>query len=331
MEQRRLGTDGPEVSALGIGCLGMSGRYGAVDEAESLATLHAALDNGVTLLDTGDFYGVGSNEHLVGRALRSRRREQITVSVKFGVLCEPDGKWGRLDTRPEMVRNSLAYTLRRLGTDYVDIYRPARCDPDVPVEETVGAMSELVSEGYVRFVGLSEVDAETLRRAHATHPVSDLQTEYSILSRDIEDNGLLELCGQLGVGITAYGVLSRGLLSGRRPEDRDGDVRGAFPRFQGDNLEHNLALVRRLRAVAEAKGVTVPQLAVAWVLARGADIVPVVGARSRTQLAESLGAGGIGLTAEDLAAVERAVPAGSAAGDRYPRRPAPAPSADDKT
>ncbi|MCH6159935.1 aldo/keto reductase [Streptomyces marispadix] len=327
MEQRRLGSDGPLVSALGIGSLGMAGRYGPSDEAESLATLHAALDAGVTLLDTGDFYGVGSTEQLIGRALRGRRREQTALSVKFGMLCEPGGEWRRLDTRPEMVRHSLAYTLRRLGTDYVDVYRPARCDPDVPVEETVGAISEMVSAGYVRFVGLSEVDADTLRRAHETHPISDLQIEYSLLSRDIE-GGLLQLARQLGVGITAYGVLSRGLLTGRRPEDRDGDVRAVFPRFQGDNLEHNLTLVHRLQAVAEARGMTTSQLAIAWVLAQGADIVPVVGARSRTQLAETLRAGGLGLSAEDLAAVERAIPAGSAAGDRYPR--GPVPSSDDK-
>lgn len=327
MEQRRLGSDGPAVSALGIGCLAMAGRYGPADEAESLSTLEAALDAGVTLLDTADFYGAGSTEQLIGRALRGRKRELVTVSVKFGVQCEPGGGWQGLDVRPEMVRHSLAYTLRRLGTDYVDIYRPARCDPDVPVEETVGAISEMVSAGYVRFVGLSEVDEETLRRAHGTHPISDLQIEYSILSRDIED-GLLQLCRRLGVGITAYGVLSRGLLTGRRPREGGSDVRAAFPRFQGENLEHNLGLARRLRTVASERGLTTSQLAVAWVLAQGADIVPVVGARGPEQLTELLQAATPELTAEDLAAVERAIPVGTAAGDRYPR--GPMPSSDDK-
>jgi aryl-alcohol dehydrogenase-like predicted oxidoreductase len=322
VEKRRLGAGGPVVSALGLGCMGMSGRYGPADESESLATLHAALHHEVTLLDTGDFYGVGHNELLIGQVLQASRRDEITVSVKFGVMCEPGGEWGPLDARPEAVRNSLAYTLRRLGTDYVDIYRPARLDPEVPIEETVGAISEMVTAGYVRFVGLSEVDIETLRRAHGTHPISDLQIEYSILARDIE-NGLLRFCRNHGIGITAYGVLSRGLLSDSwsRAEIPDGDVRGEFPRFQGKNLEHNLALAEELRKVAAARKMSVAQIAIAWALAQGPDIVPLVGARSRAQLTESLLAQRFSLTQDDLAAIERAIPAASAAGDRYPRRP----------
>ncbi|MFC4052397.1 aldo/keto reductase [Actinomadura syzygii] len=326
MEQRRLGTGGPSVSALGLGCMGMAGRYGPVDEAESLATLRAALDEGVTLLDTGDFYGIGDNERLIARALRNGRRDQVAVSVKFGVLCEPGGGWAGLDARPEAVRNSLAYTLRRLETDHVDVYRPARPDPDVPIEETVGAIAELVTAGYVRSIGLSEVDAQTLRRAHDTHPIGDLQIEYSILSREIEEE-ILPFCRQNGIGITAYGVLSRGLLSESRSRQktRDGDIRGGFPRFQGENLRHNLALIDGLREVAEPTGMTVAQLAIAWALARGEDIVPVIGARTRAQLAEALAVADVRLTRADLAAVERAVPAGSAAGDRYPSRPIPNP------
>ncbi|MFA1549889.1 aldo/keto reductase [Actinomadura chokoriensis] len=322
MEQRRLGAGGPLVSALGLGCMALSGRYGPADDAESLAMLHAALDDGLTLLDTGDFYGVGHNETLIGQALRGRERDQITVSVKFGVMCEPGGGWGRLDARPEAVRNSLAYTLHRLGTDHVDVYRPARLDPQVPIEETVGAISDLVTAGYVRHIGLSEVDVETLRRAHATHPISDLQVEYSLLSRDIEAE-VLPFCRRHGIGITAYGVLSRGLLTGSWTRPRGGaeDIRGGFPRFQGANLEHNLSLARELHKVAASKGTTAARLAIAWVLAQGEDIVPLIGARTRAQLTESLLARRLDLTRDDLEAVERALPAGAAVGDRYPSRP----------
>jgi aryl-alcohol dehydrogenase-like predicted oxidoreductase len=320
MEMRQLGSNGPTVSALGLGCMGMSGVYGDADEAESLATIHAALDAGVTLLDTGDFYGMGHNELLIRDALRTRDRDQVTISVKFGALRGPDGRWGGNDGRPEAAWNFLAYSLRRLGTDHIDIYRPARVDPAVPIEETVGAIAEMVKAGYVRYIGLSEAGADTLRRACAVHPISDLQIEYSLLSRGIEQS-ILPACRELGVGVTAYGVLTRGLLSGHWDPSRETsgtDFRSFSPRFSGENLRQNLALVDALRAVAAARGVTVAQAAIAWVAAQGDNIVPVVGARRRDQLSESLAAADLTLTADDLAAIERAVPAGSAAGTRYP-------------
>jgi aryl-alcohol dehydrogenase-like predicted oxidoreductase len=304
---------------MGLGCMGMSDVYGPSDEAESIATIHAALDAGITLLDTGDFYGMGHNEMLIRDALRGRDRGQVQISVKFGALRDPAGGWHGNDGRPDAVRNYLAYSLRRLGTDYIDIYRPARVDPAVPIEDTVGAIAEMVQAGFVRYIGLSEVGAATLRRAQAVHPLSDLQIEYSLLSRGIERD-ILPACRELGVGITAYGVLSRGLLSGHWSAGRptgQADFRTHSPRFQGGNLEQNLALVEALRAVAEARGMTVAQAAIAWVLAQGRDIVPLVGARRRDRLAEALGAADVTLTADDLAAIERAVPAGAAAGDRY--------------
>jgi aryl-alcohol dehydrogenase-like predicted oxidoreductase len=319
MQNTRLGKTGPLVSRIGLGCMGMSDLYGPADRAESIATIHAALDAGVTLLDTGDFYGMGHNELLIRDALSGRAREQVQVSVKFGALRGPDGSWSGYDCRPQAVRNFLAYSLKRLGTDYIDIYRPARLDPAVPVEDTVGAIGDLVKAGYVRHVGLSEVGAETLRRAHAVHPVSDLQIEYSIISRGIE-SAILPVARELGIGITAYGVLSRGLISGHWSREREGeaDFRGRFsPRFQGDNLEANLALVEHMRALAGEMGMTVAQLAVAWVLARGADIVPLVGARRRDCLRESLGAQAFALSPADLARLEAAVPPGAAAGERY--------------
>jgi aryl-alcohol dehydrogenase-like predicted oxidoreductase len=319
MITRQLGSTGPRVGALGLGCMGMSDLYGPADRAESIATIHAALDAGVTLIDTGDFYGMGHNEMLIGEALWGRPRDAVQISVKFGALRGPAGEWLGIDGRPAAVRNSLAYTLRRLGTEYVDVYRIARVDPAVPIEETVGAIAELVQAGYVRHVGLSEAGAETIRRAHAVHPVVDLQIEYSLLSRGIEDE-ILPACRELGVGITAYGVLSRGLLGGHwTGETSTGarDFRTYLPRFKGENLQHNLALVEALRGVAEAKGVTVAQIAIAWVLARGEDVVPLVGARRRERLAEALGALDVALDADDLARIERAVPPGSAAGDRY--------------
>jgi aryl-alcohol dehydrogenase-like predicted oxidoreductase len=319
MQNTRLGKTGPLVSRIGLGCMGMSDLYGPADRAESIATIHAALDAGVTLLDTGDFYGMGHNELLIRDALSGRAREQVQVSVKFGALRGPDGSWSGYDCRPQAVRNFLAYSLKRLGTDYIDIYRPARLDPAVPVEDTVGAIADLVKAGYVRHVGLSEVGAETLRRAHAVHPVSDLQIEYSIISRGIESE-ILPVARELGIGITAYGVLSRGLISGHWSREREGeaDFRGRFsPRFQGDNLEANLALVEHMRALAGEMGMTVAQLAIAWVLARGADIVPLVGARRRDCLRESLGAQAFVLSPADLARLEAAVPPGAAAGERY--------------
>ncbi|MEU9853316.1 aldo/keto reductase [Streptomyces sp. NPDC047974] len=320
---RSLGTTGPAVSALGLGCMGMSALYGEADRAESIATLHAALEAGVTLLDTGDFYGMGHNELLIAEALRTApagRREQALTSVKFGALRTVEGGFTGYDGRPAAVKNFAAYSLQRLGTDHIDVYRIARVDPDVPIEETVGAIAELVEAGHVRHIGLSEVGADTLRRAAAVAPITDLQIEYSLISRGIEEK-ILPAARELGIGITAYGVLSRGLISGHFTRDRalaPGDFRGMSPRFQGENLDRNLALVDRLRAVAEAKGVSVAQTAIAWALAQGDDIVPLVGARTRTRLAEALGALDVTLDAADLAAVEEAVPAGAAAGERYP-------------
>jgi aryl-alcohol dehydrogenase-like predicted oxidoreductase len=316
---RTLGTSGPTVSALGLGMMGMSDFYGPADEAESIATVHAALDAGITLLDTGDFYGMGHNELLLRDALRGRNRDNAVISVKFGALRDADGGWHGYDARPAAVKNFLAYSLRRLGTDHIDIYRPARLDPEVPIEETVGAIAELVQAGYVRHIGLSEVGAETLRRAQAVHPISDLQIEYSLISRGIEER-ILPTARELGIGITAYGVLSRGLISGHwtRGQGSGGrDFRAVSPRFQGANLDHNLALVEALRKVAEAKGVTVAQIAIAWVAAQGQDIVPLVGARRRERLSEALGFQDVHLTPADLAAIEQAVPTGAAAGPRY--------------
>lgn len=314
-----LGSSGLRVSAIGLGCMGMSDFYGPADEGESIATLHAALDAGVTLLDTGDFYGMGHNELLLRQALQGRSRERVVLSVKFGALRGPDGAWLGTDGRPAAVKNFLAYSLRRLDTDYVDIYRPARVDRTVPIEETIGAIADMVRAGYVRQVGLSEVGVATLRRAHAVHPIADLQIEYSLLSRGIEAE-ILPTCRELGCGVTAYGVLSRGLLSGHwsaaRTLDR-GDFRSHSPRFQGENLEHNLNLVEALRAVADAKGRTVAQVAIAWVLVRGDDIVPLVGARQHSRLEEALGALDLELDADELARIERAVPLDAAAGSRY--------------
>ena len=318
--KRKLGLNGPEVSSIGLGCMGMSGMYGLAEEAESIATIHAALDAGIDLLDTGDFYGMGHNEMLIGRALESVERERVLISVKFGAQRGPDGSWLGYDARPAAVKTALAYSLQRLRTDYVDIYRPARLDPQVPIEETVGAIAELVEAGYVRWIGLSEVGADTLRRAAAAHPVCDLQIEYSIISRNIETE-ILPACRELGIGITAYGVLSRGLISGHWSPERQfesTDFRSRSPRFQGENLEHNLALVEALRELAQAKGVTVAQVAIAWVLAQGEDIVPLVGARTRERLNEALGALEVDLSEQESAWLEHAIPADAAAGSRYP-------------
>ncbi|MEV7443379.1 aldo/keto reductase [Streptomyces sp. NPDC091204] len=322
-----LGSTGPSVFPLGLGCMGMSALYGEADRAESLATIHAALDAGVTLLDTGDFYGMGHNELLINEALRTApaaARERALTSVKFGALRTVEGGFTGYDGRPAAVRNFLAYSLQRLGRDHIDIYRIARVDPDVPIEETVGAIAEAVQAGHVRHIGLSEVGADTMRRAAAVAPISDLQIEYSLISRGIEEE-ILPTARELGIGITAYGVLSRGLISGHFTRDRalaPGDFRGMSPRFQGDNLDRNLDLVEALRKVAEDKGVSVAQTAIAWVLAQGprqgVDLVPLVGARRRDRLAEALGAMDITFSAADLAAIEEAVPAGAAAGERYP-------------
>ena len=319
MEKHSLGVGGPGVSRVGLGCMGMSGAYGPAGRAESIATIHAALDAGINLLDTGDFYGMGHNEMLIAEALKERNRDDMLISVKFGALRDPDSAWLGYDARPAAVKNFLAYSLQRLGTDHVDIYRPARLDPAVPIEETVGAIADLVKAGHVRRIGLSEVGAETIRRAHAVHPIADLQIEYSLVSRGIEEK-ILPVCRELGIGVTAYGVLSRGLISGHWSRERSpaqGDIRKAAPRFQTENLERNLALVEALREVAATKAATVAEIAIAWVLSRGEDIVPLVGARSRDRLAEALAALDLKLDAEDLAEIERAIPKDAAAGDRY--------------
>lgn len=319
MITRQLGVNGPQVSAIGLGCMGMSDLYGPADETESIATIHAALAAGVTLLDTGDFYGMGHNELLIRQALQGHARDKVQISVKFGALRGPDGQWLGTDSRPAAVKAFLAYTLRRLGTDYVDIYRPARVDPTVPIEATVGAIADMVKAGYVRYLGLSEAGEETIRRAHAVHPVTDLQIEYSLFSRSIE-SAILPVCRELGIGVTAYGVLSRGLLSGHWSKARTGaprDFRSMSPRFGGKNLDQNLALVEALRAIAAEKGTTVAQLAIGWVLARGVEIVPLIGARRRDRLAEALGALDLTLSPAELARIEAAIPAAAVAGERY--------------
>jgi aryl-alcohol dehydrogenase-like predicted oxidoreductase len=319
MEMRRLGTE-LRVPALGLGCAVMSGTYGPADDAESIATIRAAIDAGMTLLDTADFYGMGHNEMLIGRALDPGDRDKTVLSVKFGGLRGPDGAFGGIDARPVAARNFLAYSLRRLGTDYVDIYRPARLDPAVPIEDTIGAIAELVTAGHVRGIGLSEVGSETIRRAHAVHPITDLQIEYSLFSRGIED-GIIATCRELGIGITAYGVLAQGLLTGAwQPTAGGADGRAHLPRFGDGNVEANLALVAELQKIAAGLGVTMAQLAIAWVLAQGhehGDIVALVGARRPQRIAEALSAASPELTGQDLAAIERVVPRGAAAGDRY--------------
>lgn len=319
MEMHALGATGPEVSALALGCMGMSPIYGPADRATSIATIHAALDAGVNLIDTGDFYGMGHNEMLIGEALKGVARDRYLLSVKFGALRDPAGTFVGYDNRPKAIRNFIAYSLQRLGVDHIDIYRPSRLDPDVPIEETIGAIADLVKEGYVRHIGLSEMGADTIRRAAAVHPIVDLQIEYSLLSRGIED-AILPTVRELGIAVTAYGVLSRGLISGHfRPDTlQPGDYRMGSPRFQPGNVDANLALVDALRSVADAKGVSVAQIAIAWVAAQGKDIIPVIGARRPDRLDEALGSMAVRLSAADLAAIEAAVPAGAASGDRYP-------------
>jgi aryl-alcohol dehydrogenase-like predicted oxidoreductase len=318
MITRSLGIHGPRVSAIGLGCEALSGE--TANEAESIAMIHAALDSGITLLDTADFYGMGRNEMLLREALRGRAREQVVISDKFGGLRDPQERFIGLDGRPASVKNFLAYTLRRLDTDYIDIYRPARLDPTVPVEETIGAIADMVKAGHVRYIGLSEVGSDTIRRAQAVHPIADLQIEYSLLSRDIEAD-ILPTCRELGIGITAYGVLSHGLLSEQWSKGRPhepGSFASFSPRFNEANLNHNLALVEALRSLAETKGATVSQMAIAWVLARGEDIVPLVGARRRASLDDSLKNLDLQLSADDLTRIEQAIPKGAAAGERYP-------------
>ena len=319
MQTMKLGRSGPEVSALGLGCMGMSpGVYGPADEAESIATIRTGLDAGINFLDTGDFYGMGHNEMLIRRALEGVPRDRVIISVKFGSLRDPAGMFVGNDSRPAAVKNFLAYTLRRLGTDHIDIYRPARLDPKVPIEDTIGAIADMVRAGYVRHIGLSEMGADTVRRAHAVHPIVDLQIEYSLMSRSIEKT-ILPTTRELGIGISAYGVLSRGLLSGRLPPaDNKGDIRIVrMPRFQQGNVEQNLQLVDALRQIGDEKGASPAQLAVAWVRSRGDDILPVMGARRRDQLKESLDALDLKLSADDLARIDAAVSPELTAGTRY--------------
>ncbi|MEO8671435.1 MAG: aldo/keto reductase [Tahibacter sp.] len=311
---RQLGRTGPSTFPIGLGCMSFSGMYGAYDTAAGIDTIHAALDSGVTLLDTGDFYGNGSNEMLIGQALKGRRHE-AQLSVKFGALRDPAGGFSGYDARPVAVKNFLAHSLTRLGTDYVDIYRPSRLDPQVPIEDTIGAIADLVQAGYVRHVGLSEVGVATIRRAAAVHAIADLQIEYSLLSRGPEAD-ILPVLDELGIGVTAYGVLSRGLLTGSTPTDAR-DFRQHLPRFAGAAGVANRKLAEALHDIAASRSVTAAQLAIAWVMSRGAHIVPLVGTRTRAQLQDALGAARVSLNATDLAQLATAIPADAVQGTRY--------------
>jgi aryl-alcohol dehydrogenase-like predicted oxidoreductase len=311
-----LGRGGPEVSRAGLGLMGMSGIYGSADEQESVATIRAALDAGITLLDTGDFYGMGHNELLLSRVLRDVPRDSVFVQVKFGGQRDPSGRFIGHDASPAGVKNYLSYSLTRLGTDYIDLYQPARLDPHVPIEDTVGAIAEMIEAGYVRHLGLSEVGADTIRRAHAVHPVRELQIEYSLMSRGIEAE-ILPVLRELGISVTAYGILSRGLLNRETARLAEGDPRARFPRFQGANLERNLELLDALEKIADQRGVSAAQLAIAWVAAQGEDIIPLIGTKRRTRLEEALAALDLRLTADELDAIGAAVPEGQVAGTRY--------------
>ena len=311
---RRFSNANLSLFPIGLGCMGMSGMYGYSDDAESIATIQEALDRGVTFIDTGDFYGMGHNELLIGEAIKGRR-DQAQVSVKFGALRGPDGSWLGFDSRPVAVKTFLAYTLKRLKLDYVDIYRPARLDSKVPIEDTIGAIAQLVKAGYVRHIGLSEVGVDTIRRAHAVHPIVDLQIEYSLMSRTPEEK-ILPVLRELGIGVTAYGVLSRGLIAGSVPASAK-DYRGHLPRFSAENMQKNDRLLEALRTIASHKNVTATQLAIAWVLAKGENILPIPGCRTRAQLHTALAAADIELSVEDLADLEAAVPPAEVAGKRY--------------
>ena len=319
MKTRRLGSRGLEVSAVGLGCMGMSEFYGAIDEDEAVATIHRALELGVTLIDTADIYGPFTNERLVGRAIAGRR-DKVVLATKFGNVRREDGSWVGIDGRPEYVHSACDASLKRLGVEHIDLYYQHRVDKKVPIEETVGAMAELVQAGKVRHIGLSEASPETIRRAHAVHPITALQTEYSLWSRDPEER-LLPTVRELGIGFVAYAPIGRGFLSGRfrSPDDvgDEGDFRSRHPRFQGDNFRRNRELVERLEALAAEKGVTPAQLALAWVLHQGDDIVPIPGTKRRTYLQENVAAVEIELSQEDLARIDEAAPRGVTAGDRY--------------
>jgi aryl-alcohol dehydrogenase-like predicted oxidoreductase len=312
--RRKLGATGPDVFPIALGCMGMSGMYGASDDAESIATIHAAIDAGINLLDTGDFYGMGHNEMLLGRALRFQR-EQVLLSVKFGAQRAPNGAFLGFDARPAAVKTALSYSLKRLGVDSIDIYRPARLDPGVPIEDTIGAIAEMVQAGYVRHIGLSEVGPDTIRRAAAIHPIVDLQIEYALISRSPEAK-IFPVLEELGIAATTYGTLSRGLLTGS-PIGAAGDFRAHLPRFTGDNLASNQKLAGDLKAIAAGKGISPAQLAVAWALSKQSFVIPVIGARNRAQLAQSLGALDVKLAASEIAALEAAIPADAVAGTRY--------------
>ena len=318
MKTRKLGRTGPEVSAIGLGCMAMSGMYGPADRADGIATIHAALDAGITLLDTGDFYGMGHNELLIAEAVKGRPRDSYLLSVKFGALRDPAGNWLGNDTRPAALKNFLAQTLHKLGTDYIDIYRPARLDPQVPIEDTVGAIAECVEAGWVRHIGLSEVGPDTLRRARAVHPICDLQIEYALTTRNIE-RAVLPACRELGIGLTVYGVFSRGLLTGgwQPGEQAPGDFRAHTPRFQGEAGQRNVEIAARLAEVARGFGLTAGQLALAWVMAQGEDIVPLIGARRRERVTEAVEALTTTLTTQQLAEIETAIPPDAIAGERY--------------
>jgi aryl-alcohol dehydrogenase-like predicted oxidoreductase len=318
MEQRKLGTQGLAVSALGLGCMGMSEYYGPAEEPESIATIHRAIELGVTFLDTADIYGPFRNEELVGRAIRDRR-DRVVLATKFGNERAADGTYLGVNGRPEYVRRACEASLRRLGVAHVDLYYQHRVDPKVPIEETVGAMAELVRQGKVRFLGLSEAGPTTIRRAHAVHPISALQTEYSLWSRDPED-AILPAVRSLGIGFVAYSPLGRGFLTGRfrKPEDLpEGDWRRNTPRFQGENFRKNLLLVQRVQEMARAKGIESSQLALAWVLARGKDVVPIPGTKRRAFLEENARAADVALTGADLSRLDELAPQGVAAGERY--------------
>jgi len=313
-KQTQLGKTGPSVFPIGLGCMGYSGIYGATDDQESIATIQAAIDAGVTLLDTGDFYGMGSNELLVGRAIAGRR-DKVQLSVKYGALRGPDNSWGGVDTRPVATKNFLAYTLKRLGVDYIDIYRPARLDPNVPIEETVGGIADMIKAGYVRHLGLSEVGPETIARAHRVHPVVDLQIEYALVTRSPEAR-IFPLLHELGISATLYGIFSRGLLTGSKG-GANGDYRSHLPRFTGAAKAQNERVAASVQAFAEARGLTPGQLVLAWALAKEPKLVPIVGAKNRKQLADSLAALEKPLSTSDVAELEKLVPADAVAGTRY--------------